>query len=40
MAFVGVGYRIHVEERALVEEMGDRYRDFAAARKHVVPFVW
>jgi protein-S-isoprenylcysteine O-methyltransferase Ste14 len=40
MAFVGVGYRVHVEERALLEEMGDRYREFAASRKRVVPFVW
>ena len=37
---LGLAYRIQVEERALVGEMGDRYRDFAATRKRLIPYVW
>lgn len=40
VAFGGLAYRIHVEERALVAAMGDRYRTFAATRKRIIPFVW
>jgi protein-S-isoprenylcysteine O-methyltransferase Ste14 len=32
--------RIRVEERALNAALGDRYRDFAARRARLVPFVW
>lgn len=39
-ALIGVSYRIHVEEQALVAQLGDRYREFAASRKRLVPFVW
>ena len=34
-------FRIRVEERALVRDLGDGYRDYAAAtRKRLVPFIW
>jgi protein-S-isoprenylcysteine O-methyltransferase Ste14 len=33
-------YRIRVEERALSQALGERYRDFAATRARLVPFVW
>lgn len=36
----GLVYRIRVEERALLQTLGARYRDFAATRKRLVPFVW
>ena len=37
---VGLGYRIHVEEKALLEELGDRYRTYAEHHKRLIPFVW
>jgi protein-S-isoprenylcysteine O-methyltransferase Ste14 len=33
-------FRIHVEEDALVRELGDEYRKYAATHKRLVPFVW
>lgn len=33
-------YRIRVEERALNASLGDRYRNFAASRARLVPFLW
>jgi protein-S-isoprenylcysteine O-methyltransferase Ste14 len=33
-------YRIRIEERALNAALGDRYRDFAAGRARLVPFLW
>ena len=41
-AFVtcGVVFRIRVEERALLQELGEPYRAYAAAHKRLVPFVW
>jgi protein-S-isoprenylcysteine O-methyltransferase Ste14 len=36
----GLMYRIFVEENALTEAMGDRYRSYAATHKRLVPFVW
>lgn len=38
--FVGLGYRIRVEERALLIQLGDNYRRYASTRKRLVPFVW
>ena len=32
--------RIHVEERALVDELGEAYTSYAAGRKRLVPLVW
>jgi protein-S-isoprenylcysteine O-methyltransferase Ste14 len=41
-AWVGAAmvYRIRVEERALTEALGAAYREFAATRARLVPFVW
>ncbi len=36
----GLVLRIHIEERALLEGLGDRYRNYAADRKRLVPFLW
>ncbi|MFC4910313.1 methyltransferase family protein [Actinomadura gamaensis] len=32
--------RIRVEERVLSDELGDAYREFAASRARLVPYVW
>jgi protein-S-isoprenylcysteine O-methyltransferase Ste14 len=36
----GVLYRIRVEERVLLAELGDAYRDYAATTSRLVPHVW
>lgn len=36
----GLAYRIKVEERALLDELGPTYRDYAATHKRLVPFIW
>jgi protein-S-isoprenylcysteine O-methyltransferase Ste14 len=36
----GLVFRIRVEERALLHNLGDAYRDYAAAHKRVIPFIW
>jgi protein-S-isoprenylcysteine O-methyltransferase Ste14 len=33
-------YRLRIEERALDAALGDRYRDFAASRARLIPYVW
>jgi protein-S-isoprenylcysteine O-methyltransferase Ste14 len=33
-------FRIHVEERALLQNLGDSYRGYAATHKRLVPFIW
>jgi len=40
MTLAGLAYRIHVEEKALLEELGDRYRTYAEHHKRLIPFVW
>jgi protein-S-isoprenylcysteine O-methyltransferase Ste14 len=40
LSFVGLRYRIHVEENALLDELGDNYRVYAERHKRLVPFVW
>ncbi len=37
---VALAYRIRVEERALVADLGEAYEAFAATRKRLIPFVW
>lgn len=37
---IGVVNRIHVEEQALLEGLGEPYRRFAATRAHLIPGVW
>jgi protein-S-isoprenylcysteine O-methyltransferase Ste14 len=36
----GLVFRIRVEERALMHNLGDGYRDYAATHKRLVPFIW
>ncbi len=33
-------YRVHVEERALLTTLGERYQTYAAQHKRLVPLVW
>jgi protein-S-isoprenylcysteine O-methyltransferase len=33
-------WRIHVEERALSDALGEDYREYAAGTKRLIPFVW
>lgn len=37
---IGLVYRIDVEDRALLGDLGDDYREYAATHKRIVPFVW
>jgi protein-S-isoprenylcysteine O-methyltransferase Ste14 len=39
-ALIGFAYRIHVEEQALVEHFGDRYRQYSARTKRLIPGVY
>jgi len=39
-AVSGVVSRIHVEWRALLQNLGGDYRDYAATHQRLVPFVW
>ncbi len=36
----GLVFRIRVEERALMQNLGDGYRDYAATHKRLVPLIW
>ena len=36
----GLVFRIRVEERALLQSLGDGYRDYAATHKRLVPLIW
>jgi protein-S-isoprenylcysteine O-methyltransferase Ste14 len=36
----GLLFRIRVEERALLLQLGDRYDTYAAGHKRLVPFIW
>jgi protein-S-isoprenylcysteine O-methyltransferase Ste14 len=40
LVFTALVYRIRIEERALIASLGDRYRNFAASRARLVPFLW
>ena len=33
-------YRLRIEEKALTAALGDRYRQFAARRARLIPYVW
>lgn len=37
---IAVVYRLRIEERALTAVLGDRYREFAASRARLIPYVW
>lgn len=36
----GLAFRIRIEERALGEALGERYGQYAATHKRLVPYVW
>jgi protein-S-isoprenylcysteine O-methyltransferase Ste14 len=40
LVLVALVYRLRLEERALAAALGDRYREFAASRARLVPYVW
>ena len=40
LVLIAVIYRLRVEERALTAALGDRYREFAAGRARLIPYVW
>ena len=40
LVLAGLVYRMRVEECALVDALGDAYREFARRRARLVPFVW
>ena len=37
---IALVYRLRIEERALTAALGDRYREFAASRARLIPYVW
>lgn len=39
-AFISYGYRIHVEEMALVKGLGDRYVDYQRRTQRLIPWVY
>jgi protein-S-isoprenylcysteine O-methyltransferase Ste14 len=39
VALIGFGYRIHVEERLLQEQLGQPYQAYMGRTKRLVPFV-
>jgi protein-S-isoprenylcysteine O-methyltransferase Ste14 len=40
LLLIAVIYRLRIEERALSAALGDRYREFAATRARLIPYVW
>jgi protein-S-isoprenylcysteine O-methyltransferase Ste14 len=38
--FLGLAWRIRVEEEALRRDLGGRYQAYAATRKRLIPFIW
>jgi protein-S-isoprenylcysteine O-methyltransferase Ste14 len=40
LVLIAVIYRLRIEERALIAALGDRYRQFAASRARLIPYVW
>ncbi len=39
-AIIGSFYRMDLEEKALLEKFGDKYRHYAARTTRLVPFIW
>jgi protein-S-isoprenylcysteine O-methyltransferase Ste14 len=37
---IGLSYRIHVEEHALLADLGDRYRAYSQHHKRLLPYIW
>jgi protein-S-isoprenylcysteine O-methyltransferase Ste14 len=40
LVLIALIYRLRIEERAMSAALGDRYRDFAANRARLIPYVW
>jgi protein-S-isoprenylcysteine O-methyltransferase Ste14 len=40
LPIAALSYRIRVEERALVQELGAKYEDYRAKTKKLIPFIW
>jgi protein-S-isoprenylcysteine O-methyltransferase Ste14 len=40
LVLIALIYRLRIEERALGAALGDRYRQFAAGRARLIPYVW
>jgi protein-S-isoprenylcysteine O-methyltransferase Ste14 len=40
LILIALIYRLRIEERALAAVLGDRYRQFAATRARLIPYVW
>jgi protein-S-isoprenylcysteine O-methyltransferase Ste14 len=40
VSVVVFGYRITIEERRLVEVLGEPYRDYMRRRRRLIPFVY
>ncbi|MGH8160559.1 MAG: methyltransferase family protein, partial [Gammaproteobacteria bacterium] len=39
-SLVGYSYRVHVEEQALCDALGEAYRDYMHRTRRFIPFVW
>jgi len=39
-AFLAYTYRVHVEERALCDALGEPYRDYMKRTRRFIPYVW
>ncbi|SHM46009.1 MULTISPECIES: methyltransferase family protein [Streptomyces] len=39
-ALIAVGYRIHVEERMLLDALGEEYGSYAARTRRLIPGIW
>lgn len=39
-ALIGYNYRVHVEERALCEVLGEPYRNYMKRTRRFIPYVW
>lgn len=39
-AAIGYGYRVHVEEGALCDDLGDAYRNYMRRTRRFIPWVW
>jgi protein-S-isoprenylcysteine O-methyltransferase Ste14 len=40
VVLIALIYRLRIEERALNAALGDRYREFAAGRARLIPYLW
>jgi protein-S-isoprenylcysteine O-methyltransferase Ste14 len=40
LVLIALIHRLRIEEDALTSALGDRYREFAAGRARLIPYVW